>query len=82
MRRLKEEFKNLGIEFESRCLIYRNKGRIIAIPYNHIVSIELKDDEVMIQVGGMEKIIIPMPSDSLASLLFEELLLQIERAYL
>ncbi len=84
MRRIREEFKKLGIEFENSCLIYSdsNKGRIVAIPYKHIVSVELKDDKVMIQVGGIEKIIISLPSDTLASLLFEELLLQIERTYL
>lgn len=82
MKKQREEFKSLGIDLESRYLIYRKKDKIVAIPYNHIIAIELKGERVSIQTGGLEKITIQLPSDHLASLLFEELLLQVEKTYL
>ncbi|MFN3947852.1 MAG: hypothetical protein ACK4LA_07175 [Aquificaceae bacterium] len=82
MKSIREELKSLGITLESRYMIYTAEDRTLVIPYYHIRTLELKNDKVIIQTGSVEKIVIHLPSDTLANILFEELLLHIERIYL
>ncbi|MEN3027710.1 MAG: hypothetical protein ABDH29_00430 [Aquificaceae bacterium] len=84
MRSIKETFKALGIELESKYFIYTTKDRerTIVIPYHHIKSMELKESRVIVSTGGLERITLELPSEGLAKQLFEELLLQLEKIYL
>lgn len=82
MKSIREELKKLGIELESRYLIYRTQEKITVIPYYHIRTLEFKGGRIVIQTGGVERVVIDMPSEYLAFELFNELLLHIERVYL
>lgn len=82
MKSIREELKKHGVELESRYLIYKTQEKVIVIPYYHIRTLEFKDTKIVIQTGGVERMIIDMPSEHLASELFNELLLHIERVYL
>lgn len=82
MKSLREELKKLGIELESRYMIYKTRERIMVIPYYHIRTLELKGNRVLIQTGGVERVIIDMPEENLAFEFFNELLLHLERVYL
>ncbi len=82
MKSIREELKKLGIELESRYLIYRTKERVVAIPYYHIRTLELKGNRVIVQTGSVERLVIELSSDRLASELFNELLIHIERVYI
>ncbi|MCS7195938.1 MAG: hypothetical protein NZ827_01545 [Aquificaceae bacterium] len=84
MRSIKETFRALGIELESKYLVYttKDRDRTIAVPYHHIKSIELKENRVLVSTGGLERITLELPSEGMAKQLFEELLLQLEKVYL
>ncbi|MFN4320132.1 MAG: hypothetical protein ACK4FY_06675 [Aquificaceae bacterium] len=82
MKSIREELKKLGIELESRYLIYKTQEKITVIPYYHIRSLELKGTKIFIQTGGVERMVIDIPNQSLAMELFNELLIHIERVYL
>lgn len=82
MKSIREELKALGILLESRCIVYNMEDKTLAVPYYHIRTLELKQDRVIIQTGGVERIVIQLPHEALAHALFEELLLHIEKIYL
>jgi len=82
MKSKRKELRNYGIEIESRYFIYRREDRVIAVPYFHIRSVELRENTVVICTSGVEKITIQLPHQGLAFALFEDILLCIERLYL
>ncbi len=82
MKSRREELRNYGIEIESRYFIYRREDRVIAVPYFHIRTIELKEDTVIVYTGGVERLVIQLPHRGLALALFEDILLSIERLHL
>lgn len=82
MRSIRETLKSLGIEVESRYFIYTTKDKMVLVPYNHIRSMELKDNKVIVSTGGMERLVIETPSEVIAKQLFDELILQLEKTYL
>ncbi len=82
MKKIRDEFKELGIELENRYIIYKNQGKTTVIPYYHIQILELKGNRVVIQTGNVERIAVELPSEYVAERLFEEILLHIERTYL
>ncbi len=82
MKTLREELKRLGIELESRYMIYRTYERIVVVPYYHIRTVELKGKRVIVSTGGVERVNVDMPTEEMATALFEELLLYLERVYL
>jgi hypothetical protein len=81
MRSIKEELKQIGIELESRYLIYRKQETTFVVPYYHIRTLEFKGNRIVLYTGGVERIVIEVP-EYYALPLFEELLLHIERVYL
>ncbi len=82
MKSRREELRNYGIEIESRYFIYRREDKVIAVPYFHIRTIELKEDTVIVYTGGVERLVIKLPHQGLALALFEDILLSIERLHL
>jgi len=82
MKSVREELKKLGIELESRYLIYKTQEKITVITYYHIRTLEFKGTKIVIQTGGVERVVIDIPRQNLALEFFNELLLHIERVYL
>ncbi len=82
MKSKREHLKSLGVELESKYMIYRTDEKALVVPYYHIRTMELKGKKVVLSTGGVERIVIDMPSEETAMNLFEELLLLLERVYL
>ena len=82
MKSRREELRNYGIEIESSYFIYRREDKVIAVPYFHIRTIELKEDTVIVYTGGVERLVIQLPHQGLALALCEDILLSIERLHL
>lgn len=79
MKSVKELLKNYGIEMEPNYIIYRTAEKVLAIPYLHIKIVELRENKVVIYTGGIEKTVFEFPSRDIANLLFENILLHIEK---
>ncbi|MEJ5338854.1 MAG: hypothetical protein ACK42C_01205 [Aquificaceae bacterium] len=82
MKSIRENLKKLGVELESRYLIYRTDEKTLVVPYYHIRTVELKGKRIVVSTGGVERVNMDMPSEEMAMALFEELLLYLERVYL
>lgn len=82
MRSLREQLKGYGVEIEAKYLIYRTQDRVLAVPYLQIRAIELKENKVFIYTGGIDRLVIELPSETLSQALFEDLLLHIEKLHL
>lgn len=82
MRSIREELEKFGFEFEGKYLLQRTYEGIRAIPYYHIRLLEVKGNKVIIHPGGLDKIVVELPSDMLARKFFEEILLHVERLHL
>ncbi len=82
MKSLRDNLKKLGVELESRYMVYRTDEKTVVVPYYHIRTVELKGKRVIVSTGGVERVNVDMPTEEMATALFEELLLYLERVYL
>ncbi len=82
MRSIREQLKGYGIEIEPRYIIYRTQERVLAVPYSHIRTLELKENRVVLYTGGVDRVLLELPNTELANMVFEDILLHIERLYI